>query len=440
MANNGPISLDVSYAIKDQAIAKYQDIIGDINKKIKTGNIEGKEKFGFFDVFKGVTKHDYNAIKQKSKELIASGEVEVLVVIASKEITLQSQALIEFSKGLRPQSSSLEIIFVNDNINGRDIAQLCIYLSKKNFAINVISQRGDSIETLLLFREFRSILEKKLGKVNANKYIYVSTNNNYGTLFEEVRNGNYEHFVIYDNTIERYFSFSAGVLFVLACAAINIDKFLDGANKAAAIYSKDDLEVNVAYRYAVARTILFKNEHNLEFINVFSKSDYKLGELWKMYFSEASVKNHKGILPLVNFMQDDAKVFGQSITQSGLKIFETSLYVNNGLDYKPVSPSADEANNYNYLNQTVTYNKIGKAIADTIIENHVIIYKIPNLRIFIADDSDITLGWMMVFLHRASIVSAYLLGLNPFVNTGQANLNMTLLKSIKDISGGNNND
>lgn len=440
MANNGPINLNIAYAIKDQAIAKYQDTVGEINKKIRTGNIEGKEKFGFFDVFKGITKADFHAIKQKSKELITSNQVEVLVVIASKEICLQSQALIDFSKGIRPHDSKIEIIFVNDSISGRDIAQLCIYLGRKSFAINVISQRGDSIETLLLFREFRSILEKKLGKVNANKYIYVSTNNNYGRLFEEVQSSNYQHFVIYDNTIERYFSFSAAILFPLACAEINIDKFLSGANEASTIYSKDNLETNAAYRYAVARTILYKNGHNVEFINVFSNSDFKLGELWKMYFSEAAIKNKKGILPLINFMQDDAKAFGQSITQNDLKTFETSLFVSNNIDYKPTSPSPEEAGYFNYLNQGTTYNKIGKAIADTIVENHVIIYKIPNLRIFIADDSDITLGWLTVFLHRSSIMSAYLLGINPFVNTGQANLNMTLLKSIKDISGGNNND
>ncbi|WP_412031737.1 glucose-6-phosphate isomerase [Metamycoplasma buccale] len=433
------ILLDINYALKQEALKKYQNEITEIAKKIEKYDIEGHEFFGFKDPYKSITKDDYSKIKKISKQLIESN-VEVLVVIASKHICLQSESLIELASGLKSNDAKLEILYVNENINGRDIAQLASYLDNKSFAINVISQSGENAETLILFNEIRHILENKLGKTNAAKYIYVSTNNNYGKLFTLVKDKGYQHFIIFDNSTEKYFSFSAATLFPLACANIDIDKFLNGAANANQVYSKDNLDINSAYAYAVARKILHDNKYNLESINVFGNSFYHLGELFKMYLAESSVKNKRGILPILNLQSSDIKTFGESLIGNEFKCFETNIIINKPkYDYRVAYYSDPEDYIYNQYSN-LTYNKIANAIGNTIIENHVILYKIPNIKVNIADDNDETLGWIVTFIHRASIMSAYLFGFNPFINEVHNSYNVALMKELKDISGGKDND
>lgn len=162
MANR--INIDFEYAIKETALQRYQDEITLINQKINTGVIEGNEYLNFLNVYKNMLKEDYEKIQTISKWLLYEEKINYMVVIASKTICLQIQALIDLNLGLFPFSQKTKLIFIQENIDGCELAQILEILNEKSFAVNVISQYGESIQTLLLFREFKNILEKKLEK------------------------------------------------------------------------------------------------------------------------------------------------------------------------------------------------------------------------------------------------------------------------------------
>ncbi|AWX42949.1 Glucose-6-phosphate isomerase [Metamycoplasma cloacale] len=434
MANNPRITVNISNAIKETSLEKYAPIVSDIHNRIMTKTIEGHEFFGFLNPLRNVFKMDVDKIKLHAKRLIDE-EINVLLVIAGKHIALQAEALINLSlpKLKDSKSKPLEIIFVDDYLEGRDLAMLIDYLSTKSFAINVISQNSENLESIILFREFRYLLEREIGKKNAAKYIFVTTNNNYGYLFEETRENDFEHFILLDNTTEKFMSYSAAILFPLACSKINIDKVLEGAVNASEIYGNDDLLKNDAYRYALTKYIFYKNGYKIENLNVFSKSDYKLGELFKMYASETCIKQNKGILPLLSQQPSDTKCYGQALTETEFKLFDTVIQIQR--------PQYDYAvmhyqNHHDNIVKNITklsYNKINNVLIDTFIENHKTIYKIPHIKIEIANDNDETFGWILCFLHYNFLMSAYLMGNNPFISNAQNSFNINFKKNIKDI-------
>lgn len=77
---------------------------------------------------------------------------------------------------------------------------------------------------------------------------------------------------------------------------------------------------------------------------------------------------------------------------------------------------------------------------ETFIENHVNVYKIPNIQVIIDNYNDSTLGWIMSFLHHSSILFAYLNEQNPFERKPLESYNFNLAKNFKELLGGKKND
>ncbi|TPR54685.1 glucose-6-phosphate isomerase [Metamycoplasma neophronis] len=441
MANKNRILIDTNFAIKQEALNKYESLVNKINKEIENNDVVGHQFLGSFAVRKNYQKENFEEIKNLPK-LLLSENIDTLVIIASQHICLQSQALIDLVRGKYPENNNknLNVIFVDETINGRDIAQLIRYLESKNFAINVISQTGETIETLLIFRELKLLLQKAVGIVNASNYIYVTTNNNYGKLFKEVQLNKYKHFVLLDNSTEKFFSFSPAILVPLACAGIDIEAYVNGAAEANEYYKNAPLKDNSAYIYALSRFILEKNNFKIENINYYSNAENKLASLFRMYLTEACLRKTHGILVSTNRQSADLCTYSESLINAPFKCFETSIICDNPkFDYSISLSQDNDDDYYNYLSK-LTYNTIGKTINRTITENHVINYKIPNLKIIIENYEETTLGWIVVFIQRAAVMCAYLQNINPFDNVGTRSYSIELMKNITELTGGSKND
>lgn len=436
---NSKITFNDAFALKSKAVEKYKDQIDSINKRLKNGEIVSSQYFGCFEIEKNIKRSDYEEIK-KIPQWMLDENIEYLVVVAAKHIALQSESLIDITFGKFKFDQKIKILFVEENMNGRDIAQLLHFLETKRFAINIISQTGESLETLIVFRELKALLYKLLGKVNASKYIFATTNNNYGKLFNEVKVNGYKHLILLDNTTEKFLNYSAAILLPLACAGINIDEYLRGAKIANHYFMNSSINENPAAQYAVARKILFTNNFIAEHINVYSPSDTKLGQLFQMYLSEATLKNKQGIYVQTQLQPQSTKTFSENNVNIPIKMFETSLLLEKPkYDYR-VSVLHDKEDDYFSYLTTYTYNKLGDVLSKTVIDNHVRVFKIPNLRIFIADYSNETLGWIIAFIHHASTMMAFLQDSNPFINQGIDSYKVDLLKNITELNGGSNYD
>ncbi|ENY53950.1 Glucose-6-phosphate isomerase (GPI) [Metamycoplasma alkalescens 14918] len=425
---------------------KYKEIIHSINEKIKTNEISSQKNLGFLHAKKNIQKSDYSKL-QNILKFFNEEKIEVLVVIAPEYICLQSESIINLVDTHLKEDSDIDILFINESYSGIDVANLIKYLENKRFALNVISKNGDDFESLIIFRELISLLTNRVGRNNATKYIYVTTNNNYGRLFNWAQAKNYQHLVLLDNTNERFLNYSAAVLLPLACARINIDSYLEGANEANLFYENCPLGNNSAYKYALVRYIFSKLDRNTKqkdiFVNenicVFSQTHQKIGNLLAMYLNETSYRSYRGI-KVNSFLQpSDTKTYTNIFFQKHQQMFDTHLIVKNpSFDFNVSIMDDSDLNDLNYL-MKYSYNKLNK-VMNKVIKNCHLINQIPFVEIIIDDLNHKTLGWIISFIHHAAIMSAYLMDLDPFEDNGLRAYNIELTKKFTELMGENKNE
>ncbi|MBN4089322.1 glucose-6-phosphate isomerase [Mycoplasma enhydrae] len=440
MAIKNRIEIDCSMIMQPKVIEeKYLEIVSQLNAKINSKEALGQKYLGFFEIGKNIQSDDIQNIK-KIVNFLESESIEVFVIVAPKYICLQSEAIINFVYGKFNHKTKLKLLYVDENINGQEMAQLCQYLETKRFAINVISKTGDNIESLLIFRELVLMLIEQLGPKNANQYIFVTTNNNYGQLFQTVQTKKYNHLVLLDNTPEKFLNFSAAVLLPLACAKIDWEAYLDGAKEANEFYSTMPLNKNnSAYFYAVARLALKKAQWKYENIVVNSNSHCDLSRLFAMYLNATSYRKNRGLIVRNSVYPSDAKINSHFFSEKEGKIIETQILLKNSLiDYSIAFHNNFEDDEFSYLVKQ-TYNQIGNTLNKVVSDNHFT-YEVPNIKIYIQDTEAKTLGWLVTFIHRAAIMSAYLMEIDPFEDDGLRTYNIELSKKFTELMGGKKND
>ncbi|MGX9372986.1 hypothetical protein [Mycoplasma sp. 3398] len=425
---------------------KYKDIINDINDKIKSKEIEGYKNFGFFEIDRNIQRSDYSKIK-KIVKFFNDEKIQTFVVIAPQHICIQSKSIIGLANSRLRNNCGIEIMYVDESYEGIDILNLIQYLENRSFAINVISKNGEDIESLIVFRELVTLLNIQVGRNNATNYIFITTNNNYGKLFNLVQTKNYNHLVLLDNTPERYLNYSAAVLLPLACANIDIDDYIEGAKEANEYFSNTNLENNSAYRYALVRYIFNKQDRNHEEKDIFAIENivsgskiYKcLNDLFAMYLVSSSYRSYKGIQVNTFIHPSDTKTFANLFYNKQRRMFNTHILVQNPMfDFNIAIVNDNDGDELNFLMKK-TFNNVNKALLQA-TKYYYLGIQIPFIDIVISDLEDKTLGWIVSFIHRASIMSAHLMKIDPFEETGLKTFNIVMAKKINELMGGQKND
>ncbi|RMA78512.1 glucose-6-phosphate isomerase [Metamycoplasma subdolum] len=424
------VVVDTTYGVKDSALDRWSQTVSEIHNKMWNGKTVGSEYLGFLNPLGCISQEDYEKIFRCVKWLNDErNKVDFLVVLATKAVCIQIKALVD---SYFFDEDDKRIIFLDESINGRDLASFFVFIKSKRFAVNVISKNGSNLETFVLFRELRKLLEERVGKTNAKKYIFITTNNNVGRLYNIVQNTEYEHFILFDNMTEKHLLFSAAVLFPLAFLGYKIDKYLSGAKIAKKYLTEMQIQENDAYKLAVARKILENANRKLEHLNIFSNTHESLGQLYKMYFGESSNKMGKGILTLINVQNSDIKAFGQSICSNPFPSFAVNLnIVNSATDFRL---SYDDSNDSYYAKinyEDLTFGKIANEINQTIFENMITNYKIATLKLQVENLNEETFGYLMFFLMLSSTMFAYLSEVNPFSYDVEKEHMISLLKKIE---------
>lgn len=151
-----------------------------------------------------------------------------------------------------------------------------------------------------------------------------------------------------------------------------------------------------------------------------------------MYLSETTNKKEKGLFVSVSNAASDIKALSQLMCENNLLTFNTNLILDNPkYDYKIQTSNVPEDSML--CASGLTFNSINKLIQNTIIENSVIIYKIPNIKIHINDDTESGIAWILAFIQKATLMSAYLENTNPFSSEVLDIFNGNFIKKIKDI-------
>ncbi|MGL6125089.1 MAG: glucose-6-phosphate isomerase [Metamycoplasmataceae bacterium] len=429
------IKLNINRAIDFTNVMKYESKVKEIHGKMEKYESIGNEFLGWKDLPNNIDIQDIKEMETVAKRL-QSDKIDVLVVVGIGGSYLGVKAGIDFILGNypTPDERKMEIIFAGESLSSTDLAQKLKYVENKRFAINVISKSGTTTEPAIAFRMFKKLLEDTIGKNNAKDYIIATTDANKGSLFQLAEQEGYQKFVIPDNIGGRFSVLTPVGLFPFACIGLNIKKMIHGAKVANEDYSTDSLEDNLAYQYAVARFILWKERGFVSemIVSYEPNLDYFL-EWWKQLFGESEGKLNKGLLPSSAVFSTDLHSLGQFIQEGSKILFETVITVKKPIIDLEIIEDRDNLDNLNYLiNRSV--HEINNVAFQATLDAHSSVGQVPNMHIELLELNEESFGALVMFFERAVAMSAYLMEINPFNQPGVEIYKTNMFRILKKPS------
>lgn len=401
----------------DQERKKIREESRSALRTLMEGTGPGSEFRGWIDLPLADNEEEERRILATAERL--RGEVEALVVIGIGGSYLGARAIYEALKN--PFSSSLkeglpELIFAGYHLSSEETCDLLDKLKGKNFAINVISKSGTTMETGICFRLLRRLLEKQLGKDLARKRIFVTTDRGKGALKALADKKGYEKFVIPENIGGRFTVLSAVGLFPLAVGGVDIAKLLEGARKGRETDLLSDFEKNPALVYAFCRNYFYRQGMAIEILLAAEPRLRFFQEWWKQLFGESEGKEGKGLFPASASITTDLHSLGQWIQEGPKNHMETFLWVEEPKRDLSIPREAEDFDRLNYLEGKGLHEVNEKALLGTIQAHRD--GGVPTILIRIKDLSPESLGQLIYFFEASVGISAYLLGVNPFNQPG----------------------
>lgn len=401
---------DVDYKAIDSEIRASHKTLTE-----KTG--AGNDFLGWVDLPENYDKEEFARIKLAAQKI--RSDSEVLVVIGIGGSYLGARAAIEFCKSQNYNlvcKDAPQIFFSGNSISSAALNEILSVCKDKDFSVNVISKSGTTTEPAISFRIFRELLEKKYGKAEAAKRIYVTTDKAKGTLKALSDEEGYETFVVPDDVGGRYSVLTAVGLLPIAAAGIDIDAMMQGANDARKAYTDPDMEKNDCYKYAAIRNILYRKGKAVEMMVAYEPDYTMMNEWFKQLFGESEGKDGKGLYPSSAVFSTDLHSMGQFIQQGSRVLFETAVVFDEPKTEVVIEKDEANADGLNFLaGKTMSYvNR--KAFEGTVLAH--VDGGVPNVVLELPKMDAYHFGYLVYFLEKACAISGYTLGVNPFNQPG----------------------
>ena len=407
----------VSSFIQPHECARMQEQVTLADKMLREKSGPGNAFLGWLDLPENYDKEEFARIKIAAEKIKQNSDI--LVVIGIGGSYLGARAAIEFVKS--PLYNDLKkdtpnIYFAGNNISPTALTELLSICEGKDISVNVISKSGTTTEPAVAFRVFKSLLTEKYGVEGARERIFVTTDKARGTLKHFSDEAGFETFVVPDDVGGRYSVLTAVGLLPIACAGINIDALMAGAASAMKDFRNNDLNSNIAMRYAAIRNALLHKGKSTEILVGYEPYMLMLNEWWKQLYGESEGKEGKGLFPSSVIFSTDLHSLGQYIQDGQRNLFETVISVKNpGASFIiPEDPANVDGLNFiagrelDYVNKT--------AMTATLLAHND--GGVPNVLLEVEDRSAGSLGYLMYFFEFACAISGYILGVNPFDQPG----------------------
>ncbi len=403
--------------VRDEEIDLLQPAADSAFELLKSKKGPGNDFLGWVDLPENYDKNEFSRIKIAAEKIKKS--CDILVVIGIGGSYLGARAAIEFIKS--PLYNNLkkdtpDIYFAGNNISSTALTELLSICEGKDICVNIISKSGTTTEPAITFRVFKSLLVEKYGEKGARERIFATTDKARGTLKKFSDEAGYETFVVPDDVGGRYSVLTAVGLLPIACAGIDIDALMAGANAARHDFSTSSVSENAAIRYAAIRNILLRKGKSTEILVGYEPYLLMLNEWWKQLYGESEGKDQKGIFPASVIFSTDLHSLGQYIQDGQRNLFETVISVaDNGAEF---TIPYDETNvdGLNFISgQKLDYVNKTAMLATLIAHNDG---GVPNILIEVSDKSAYSFGYIVYFFEFACAISGYMLGVNPFDQPG----------------------
>ena len=414
------LKLNLNYIGKYADKEKFDSMRSEVSaahKMLTEGTGLGSDFLGWLDLPVNYDKDEFRRIKESAEKI--KKDSEVLVVLGIGGSYLGARAVIEFIKSNNYnllKKDTPDIYFGGNTISSSAVAELMQLIDGRDFSINVISKSGTTTEPAIAFRIFKEILEKKYGKEEAAKRIYVTTDRQKGALKALADAEGYETFVVPDDVGGRYSVLTAVGLLPIAVAGIDIGALMQGAADAREAYASDDLDNNDCYRYAAVRNMLYRDGKAIEMLAAYEPSMTLWCEWFKQLFGESEGKDGKGLFPASAIFSTDLHSLGQYIQQGERCLFETVLWVKEPKTDVEIGFEEANGDGLNFVAGKTVHYVNRKAFEGTVLAHTD--GDVPNIILELDKQDEYNLGYMIYFFEKACGLSGYLLGVNPFDQPG----------------------
>ena len=391
--------------LKKETLEAYNTLVS------KSG--EGNSFLGWLDYPVNHDLDEYDRIKKAAAKI--RKDSDVLVVIGIGGSYLGAKAVIEGLKKYFNLEKELEIIFAGNNLSSTYMVELLKYLENKSFSINVISKSGTTTEPAIAFRLLKELLEKKVGKLEAAKRIYATTDAKKGALRVLATEEGYETFIVPDDIGGRYSWFTAVGLLPIASCGFDIDQLMKGSFDARNDSLHLAYEESPFLQYAALRHLLGK-KYPVEILVSYEPKMAYVAEWWKQLFGESEGKDNKGIYPASLIYSTDLHSMGQFVQEGSRIMFETVLNIlkpNEDLVMKEEKVDLDQLN---YLKGKHFDEVTKQALKGTVLAH--VDGGVPNLEILMDKIDEYNMGYLLYFFMFSCGVSCYLTKVNPFNQPG----------------------
>ncbi|MBQ7580274.1 MAG: glucose-6-phosphate isomerase [Clostridia bacterium] len=403
--------------INTEELEKIASEVKVAHDKLVSKSGEGSDFLGWLDLPVDYDKKEFDLIKDSAAKI--KKDSDVLVVIGIGGSYLGARAVIEFCKSEKYNlltKDCPQIFFAGNSISPTALKEIYDLCKNRDFSVNVISKSGTTTEPAIAFRIFKELLEKKYGKIEASKRIYVTTDKSKGTLKSLSDREGYRTFVVPDDVGGRYSVLTAVGLLPIAVAGIDIDRLMQGASDAREKYSVCDIEKNDCYKYAAMRNLLYRSGKKIEMLVSYEPSFALMNEWFKQLFGESEGKDNKGIFPSSAIFSTDLHSMGQYIQQGERILFETVVVFDNVKKDVIIEEDPEDLDGLNFLAGKPLSFVNRKAFEGTVLAHSD--GDVPNFVIGLEKMDEYNCGELIYFFEKACAISGYLLGVNPFNQPG----------------------
>lgn len=382
----------------------------------KTG--AGNDFLGWLTLPTDYDKEEFVRIKNAAEYI--KKNADILVVIGIGGSYLGARAVIEALKS--PNYNALakdtpQIYFIGNTISPSMLNELLEICEDKDICVNVISKSGTTTEPAIAFRVFRELVYKKYSAEEAAKRIFCTTDKSKGTLKNLADEEGYESFVVPDDVGGRYSVLTAVGLLPIACAGIDIDALMNGAQLAQNSFNSENIAENDVLKYAVIRNCFYNMGKRLECFICYEPCMTMFNEWLKQLFAESEGKDGKGLYPVSCIFSTDLHSVGQYIQESGSNLmFETCIKFNNPASDFTIQSEDGNIDGLNFLaGKTMSY------VNEKAREGTLLAHTEGGVANLVLEANGITaenIGYMIYFFEKTCTVSGYMLGVNPFNQPG----------------------
>ena len=410
---NKMLELRLNKLISKEILTSYEKKVAEINKMIMNKSGAGNDFLGWVDWPVNYDREELARIKKDAQYV--RDNFDILVVCGIGGSYLGARCALEALNGLK-SDDKLEIIFMGQTFSPNYVAQVMNYLKGKNFAINVISKSGTTTETSISFRLLKELLESQIGKEKAKKAIYATTDKEKGALKTLCNNEGYATYVLPGDIGGRYSVFTAVGTFPLACAGIDVEKMIKGAQVARDEAESLPLKENKCYQYAVMRDYMYRHNKPVEMYVTYEPQMSQISEWLKQLFGESEGKEHKGLYPSSATFSTDLHSLGQYVQEGTPLLFETIINVLKPKQDIVIPHDEADLDGLNYLEGKNLAFVNQKAFEGTLQAHED--GGVPCNVISLSKLDEYNLGYLFYFFMRACAMSAYMLDINPFNQPG----------------------